>query len=472
MRPINILIFVLVVAMGCGDSVKKQVRIFNRTYGAEVNASLLDGRISKKEYDFLKDLYRTKSNLPDSTFLDWLSEFNKDIVIDTSSCLEKIKIYVETSGSMKGYIDIGDRYPQGNWNFKIIVPELISNSIDSRDLELYTITDKPTIYLKDPRIEFRRELISGSIFSGASSELNSVFSQIIKSIQGDEISILVSDCILDFKGDMNNSTNKDIMASEIRQVLDEKEDFGAVVFQYLSDFNGSYYFNEKNELPFEGYKMRDRPFYIWVLGNKCSVEEFVGDNIIPKGFANYQAYGIFPIGLNKFELLPKVNKGRVSVQSFDEVVVRKSPPYTFVTALDVDSTYCYQTDANLSIKIEESYLDIHNSLVSKVELLEGYPRPMEKLQKKIFDGSFDGYISTTLEGHIQQEKGKETILHFSIPNPDWIGQSNIDTDYQYVANDMAKLEKKTFVLSTLSHAFHKSLTKSNMLEFKLKLTKR
>lgn len=466
----SVLILSTFFLIGCVGSVNKNLRRFNKEFGAEIHSIVNDGIINKGEYKKLFDLFINNSNAPDSIFHEWLLNEHGIVSIDTASYLDTIKIYVETSGSMKGYVDIYDRYVGGNWNFKTIVPKIITNSLKNKQVKLYTISDKPKVYRKDYVKDFRRDLMAGRIFEGASTELNDVFSYMINNNKDNQVSILISDCILDFKGKLNNSSNKEIMSSEIIQTLDKKKDFSAIVFQYYSDFNGDYYFNEKNEQPFSGKLMKNHPFYIWVVGNKVSVKEFLRSRAIPEQFANIQPYGIENIALKKYEVLPKVKKGRVSIQNFNTLNIRSKPPYTYVVALELDDYYISNENTlNDSIVVKEDYLDITNTFVTKELLEEEYPRPYQKLKKKLYDKNYKWFVSTDIEDKINDI---ESTIHFVYQNSNWITDTNIDNDLYFSRNDMESLEKKTFVFGTLSNAFEQSLGKSNFFEFNITIIKK
>lgn len=97
---------------------------------------------------------------------------------DDSIPLSSVKIYLETSVSMKGYVNPNEIGP---YTLIEILPFLITD-IDAKfnPSVLYTISDVPTEY-RNSKQTFNENLRTGNIFTGNSSKLQGIFNTIIDS---------------------------------------------------------------------------------------------------------------------------------------------------------------------------------------------------------------------------------------------------------------------------------------------------
>src|SRR5690606_2488442 len=106
-----------------------------------------------------------------------------------------------------------------------------------------------------------------------------IFGEIINNTEGGTINILITDCIVDL-GDYEAFSEGGLVTEAIYRELLKKENMGIGVFKYLSDFNGTYYFDRNNtggrnekSRPFFNTTLHKRPLYVWVFGQNSLVKD-------------------------------------------------------------------------------------------------------------------------------------------------------------------------------------------------------
>lgn len=190
-----------------------------------------------------------------------------------------IKVYVENSGSMDGYV-------KGTTDFENAVYSYLSdiqhanlglrkdsNSIKNI-LELNYINSEVLQQKSDVR-EFI-EALEPDVFrlkggKRGTSDMSDILDTILSKTNDNDISVFVSDCIFSPGNKYRARDNADeyIVAQQIGiknhivEKLSENPNFAIVVMRLMSQFNGIYYnkFDERQRINTK------RPFYIWLMGD-------------------------------------------------------------------------------------------------------------------------------------------------------------------------------------------------------------
>ncbi len=382
-----------------------------------------------------------------------------NFTVDTPSTehnrkIEKINIFLETSVSMKGYVNTNT---PGNYVLKDVLPYLIIDLDNNyKDLTtLYTVTDKPK-KVPDNRQKFLQELRSGDIFGGGSSPFQDVFAAVIDSIGDSSISIMISDCI----SDLGNSTMSDgIKVSQaIYTHLSQKKDIGVAVFQYSSDFNGTFYYDRKNTggrnpstRPYYNTILKNRPFYIWVLGNKNLVNQLLEKEL----FKKYDQSHFFNLPLNDINahVLASPKKGKISINEEKQTITIKEAsskkPVEFVIGVNLRNKPKYYStlfsDSYL-FKIEPDFLN------DKIKL-----EPMDLssiLGKKNVNKNFidKNKLSNFLKINMMDLDPNLASFSISLPSigASWFDTVHLDDDLVLTAE---QLEGKTFAFKYITDGF-------------------
>ncbi len=398
--------------------------------------------------------------------------------ISTNSIISQpniINIYMEVSASMKGYI-IADE-TNADYTIKEVVPKLItdcSNNYDS--IRLFTITDQPKEFKKTEN-DFIEALIRGKIFRNASTSLDKIFEHITKNTPKGEMSILISDCILDFKGKVNNAADKGILTTAITSSLSNQKDLTAAVFQFYSDFNGQFYYTTENKQPFsKGYArpngtpnkshtlLHERPFYIWVFGEEAHVKDFVIDEIVDESIHSH-SYGLNYLE-TEYSIIDKLFEGRVSTSPKAVTIngkINENRPTRFTVGMNVSSLPKYaQTKDYIKNKLQSNidYIDYELEVYDKEEIKALFEdKKFRQVASQIGKRGYNRFLVIKLNNTPADRKNKWK-LSLTGEEPSWIKNTNIDDDREVSASS---LEKRTFLFTSITNAFNDRYEDQNTL---------
>lgn len=376
--------------------------------------------------------------------------------------LEKIDFFLETSVSMKGYVNVNK---PGDYPLKDVVSYLITD-LDNRydDITtIYTVSDSPRKYVQTKE-HFNDQLRRGNLLNGKSSKLQNIFGPIIDSLQSNAISILVSDCILDL-GKSNTMIQGSSVTTKIYGHLIKKPDAAVAVFKYLSDFNGTYYYDRKNTgsynhrtRPYYNTILKNRPFFIWVLGDKQLVEELLSQNI----FEDYDKAYAYNISMDDmpYAILGKPANGKISLNPDSNTViiheVEQERPVQFTIGVNLEKQPSFFKNLFMSV---ENYEILPSHLTNTTAL-----ETKTKNELKGSEGnSFTHFLQPTL---FDMDKAT-TEITYSLKNPPstWFKETHLTDDYQI---PVETLEHKTFAFNFITDAFDKAYQDTPaLLEFKL-----
>lgn len=390
------------------------------------------------------------------------------------SQLERVNVFVETSVSMQGYVNTN---VPGNYVLKEVVPYLIID-LDNQfndAVNLYTITDQPR-KVKIKREAFFAELTSGRIFGGKSSKLQDVFGAVIDSLDDASINIIISDCISDL-GKINTMTEGPKISQTIYSHLSQKQGMGAAVFQYLSDFNGNYYFDRNNtggnsikNRPYYNTILNKRPLYIWVMGKKELVNQLLSQDI----FRKYEKSHFYNLAINDInpQLLENPKKGKISINRDKQTIRIKRAsakrPVEFVIGVDLKDKPLFDK----TLFSDVSHFKVSPSFLNKQITVETLDKTL-LLEGKNVDKTFIEKNELTNFLKIKIKEVDANLDEFNIFLPakgeDWFTEANLSDDLQIPAAD---LEGKTFAFKFITDAFDRyfeneePLVKFNFIKIK------
>jgi len=188
-----------------------------------------------------------------------------------------VKIYLESSASMDGYL-------QGNTAYKNdIIDFLINLKSNPSKIKwsLNYITDKVIPIEKTDEITDLNNHLSLAGFRKAEGRASSDLSQIIKTTTTDlkegEVAMLISDMIYSIDG----ANVADLLANQksyikdtFNQLLQKHPNFEASIIQLNSAYSGIYYSydNAKTQL-----NLVNRPYYMLLVGDKHNLDEVVAN---------------------------------------------------------------------------------------------------------------------------------------------------------------------------------------------------
>ncbi len=176
-----------------------------------------------------------------------------------------IKIFMENSGSMDGYVNLNSEFKDALG--KIIVKS--NNYCNSTNLYFVNdaIYDVQETALRGDVNNFIAQLNASNMRVGAtgSSNINKIFSMVLEKTKNDTISILFSDFVYSIKGQdvsaLIASAKNATMAAFMKAIKEDPE-FATIILQCSSQFSGKYYDRNDHPIPFQGI----RPYYIFIMG--------------------------------------------------------------------------------------------------------------------------------------------------------------------------------------------------------------
>ena len=192
-----------------------------------------------------------------------------------------IKVYVENSGSMDGYVKGVTGFENAVYSYlaKIqgadlgVIPDSLPS--DKNIMILNYINSK--VIEQDANIQAFIQALEPADFrkkggDRGTSDISEVLRTIVKQTGDNDVSVFVSDCI--FSPGKKYAKEDDAIEYLIAQKigvtttfydkLREDKDFSVVVMRLTSNFNGNYYDRLNNSHAYNG----SRPYYMWLMGSR------------------------------------------------------------------------------------------------------------------------------------------------------------------------------------------------------------
>lgn len=182
-----------------------------------------------------------------------------------------VNVYLETSGSMNGYVN------GGTSKFQQVVKEYLSginNANFAGEVNYYYINSQITKRGQDLG-QYITRLTPQSFASAGNTgttDIGALFKTILSKTDNNTISIFISDCIISPGKNTNTEAYLRGQMTDVRDAVvsyvNQYNDLACLVYQVDSEFNGTYY--DYQDTPHRNIRM-ERPFYIWVFGHTCQI---------------------------------------------------------------------------------------------------------------------------------------------------------------------------------------------------------
>lgn len=225
-----------------------------------------------------------------------------------------LKVYVENSGSMDGYMCDGS-------NLKDAVFDYISElEREASSCSLYYINSQ--IIPCDEDVEAYIKNLTPSAFAKAggnrgNTDMMQIFDSILSNHNPKTVSILVSDCVLDLGGDTDDYLGRCQISikNTFNKALKKNPRLGVEIVKMESKFDGVLYSGKDNKY----LKNVKRPYYIWIIGDqrylsalnrKTPIEGIIGG---VKEYCAYTAVEKVPFDIAKTSYVVSRNN-KISVQ--------------------------------------------------------------------------------------------------------------------------------------------------------------
>ena len=242
----------------------------------------------------------------------------------------KVKVFLENSGSMDGYMCDGSELKDGIYSYL----SAINNYADT--MQLYYINSELIPQRSSLKQYIHNLTPSNFKLAGgnrAFSDIPELFENFLSQVGENTIGIYISDCILDIPNhaapDFLNMTRTDIQ-NAFTDKCKKIKDLAVCVYQLESMFKGNYYFPKGGSKAFDG----KRPYYMIVVGQRSLLVDLrgnVSDETITHGVKNYCA---FTNGCGANAIL---RKGGSTTDQL-ELKIKKDGRYYFDVLVDFDGT--------------------------------------------------------------------------------------------------------------------------------------
>jgi hypothetical protein len=183
-----------------------------------------------------------------------------------------INVYIENSGSMDGYVKGVTEFEQSIYSYLSDIS--IADVTD--ELNLFYINSEIIRYGSD--IDEFIEKLEPSVFrlrggNRHTSDIANVLRTVLAETKKDTVSILITDGIFSpgrgIDADQYLVNQQIGIKSSVAEYLREHPGAAMIVYQLISNFNGTYYDKEDRHIQID----EQRPFYIWVIGDAGQVRE-------------------------------------------------------------------------------------------------------------------------------------------------------------------------------------------------------
>ena len=256
----------------------------------------------------------------------------KPVTYQTYDIKPRLKVYIENSGSMDGYMCDGSELKDAVYSYV----STLNSFADT--LELYYINSQMIPYSGNLQ-NFVRELTPTTFRSTGGNRSNSDISKMFEMLLAEHdsitVSIFVSDCILDVPQGAARDfwVNRQIdIRNAFVKALQKDKNIGVEIFRLSSTFTGTYFYDRGGER----LTGEQRPYYMWVIGNKYALAYFnkhVPFSEIKHGIKNYYAFST--PGRVPFEMADKF--GKVSKKTFITCKTAKDNHYEIKIHADLSS---------------------------------------------------------------------------------------------------------------------------------------
>ena len=215
--------------------------------------------------------------------------------------VKRVTVYLDNSGSMKGYVDFAGVNNGSQARASII--GTLSNMMDNVH-ETYSI--EPVCKCGGSNYERSAFLIgmeNFSIFRGAVTELHKMMQLVADSTSKDDVSVIATDMVMSYgkkkliteKDSFYNYHQLEQLGAQVHNAMEKckKKNLQVAVLQYYSDFNGKYYYNYTENLKTNEYAktlMTDRPYYLFVIGSEEILRSMMANNCFNKADHVYASF--------------------------------------------------------------------------------------------------------------------------------------------------------------------------------------
>ena len=339
-----------------------------------------------------------------------------------------IKVFLENSGSMDGYMCDGSQLKDAMYAY------LSDLKLCSSSLELNYINSK-IIPFKGGLDSYIKELNPISFRTAGGNRSNTDLREIIKNVISNtndtSISIFISDCILDLptKNAQDFFTNCQIsIKNSVISGRDSVPNFGVVVAKLTSKFTGKYFYPNSTV---ENLNDVARPYYMWIFGNSNIIANILYnaplDDLQKYGFEDMISF--VTINDIPFDINNKTTTSKI---------INPTNGYYLAT---IRADFRTTLQPNNIIETSSNYTFYDSSIA------------IETIQPITANNSeYTHYITIKIP---QESKTIEEVLTFNSPRiSNWVYNSNDDSGTD-IKNNLSKTTGIKYLIEGIADAYKK-----------------
>ena len=340
----------------------------------------------------------------------------------------KVKLYVENSGSMDGYMFDGSELKDAVYSY------VSGLSTHSDTTEIYFVNS--SVYRVNAPLQNVIYAMSPAVFHSspgnkANTDIADIFGMVLSQIEENSVSVLVTDAILDLPAGASAffHTKQTQIKSLFENYLKKNPNFAVEIYRMSSKFNGKYFFTGGSVV----LNDQPRPYYMFVLGNKqalSSANRIVAKSQIQHGVENYYAYS--SCTQVPFVVINKKKKG--SKGNFEVRLQQKAVP----VIANVDLQYTLHDDEVLETPLFYSVAFGDDSIKVK------------SIKKLLKEPDYTHAFTITLPENA--DEGNVNLYFCPPPYPIWLEDANDDLSDASVATSMKTTGIK-YIVEGISDAF-------------------
>ena len=221
----------------------------------------------------------------------------------SSKSVKHVSIYLDNSGSMKGYVDFAGVNNGSQARASIIgtLSNMMDNVHDTYNIESVCKCGG----FNYARRDFLRGMENFSIFKGAVTELHNMIQLVADSTSKNGVSVIATDLVMSYgknkliaeKDSFYNYHQLEQLGAQVHNAMEKckNKNLQVVVLQYYSDFNGKYYYNYTENLKPNKYAntlMKNRPYYLVVIGSEENIRSMMANNCFNKSDHVYASFNM------------------------------------------------------------------------------------------------------------------------------------------------------------------------------------
>lgn len=330
--------------------------------------------------------------------------------------INKTHLFVETSASMGGYFRNAAEYKTIISDLAVKVDQTIS------PLDIWFIADTMVKYPKTP-VQFSSDIATTQIANKKSSELHHIISRIAAKTGNNDVSILVSDCILSFPNadikanpNINKIAAPSALKNNIYAAFSElrKRGMGASVYAFKSKFYGDYYDFQNVKTKLEG---ESRPFYIWIIANTKILSVFDEKLADISSFVPQKSlhFGLIDGAVGNYSIIPQVEKKgtwqKNDATSLKKVEITAAQPVQVCLAVNLNQLPAYAREVEyLQKNLQISCKDCKTSLVVKEKAQADHSKLKTITQKEDLEAATHVFLLS-----VNQMDLNKSDIQFKLP---------------------------------------------------------